>query len=255
MKTRSMLLTTLLLSLATLPGSPAFAASPASAAETASDAAARRLIAEIRAELRPVEDQIRRSRFVAALERGEVPLSSLRAFAGDQYNIIRSDLRSNAAMASRFGTTPGGQFFRDLVNGEALALGYILDFARALGLSEADLQAYEPRPRAQTYPSYVTALAHYGTDADIAASYLVNFAVFGENTGRMAVALRRKYGFTAQDTAFFDFFAGTDPNFEPQALAIIGAGLRGCAKERDIKRSARLLQAYEKDFWDAVAEN
>lgn len=251
MKTRSLVLTTLALSLAPLS---AFAQS-AAVSTTSADTAARRLIAEIRAELRPVENQIRNAPFLAALERGEVPLSSLRAFAGEQYNIIRSDLRSNAQMVSRFGTTPGGPFFIDLVNGESIAFGLLLDFARALGMSEADLRAYEPRPRAQTYPSYVTALAHYGTDADIAASYLVNFAVFGENTGRMANALRRRYGFSARDTAFFDFFATSDPAFEPAALAIIGAGLQGCANERDIKRSVRLLQAYEKDFWDAVGQN
>lgn len=243
MKTRSLFLTILILSLAILPGSPASAA--------AGENEARQLIAEIRAELRPVEDQIRQAPFLAALERGEVPLSRLRSFAGEQYNILHSDLRSNAHMVSRFGATPGGPFFVNLVNGESIAIGMFLDFARALGMSEADLQAYEPRPRAQTYPSYVTALAHYGTDADIAAAYLVNFAVFGENTGRMAAALRSKYGFTAQQTAFFDFFATPDPTFEPAAIAIIGAGLQGCASERDIKRSVRLLQAYEKDFWYA----
>jgi len=219
------------------------------------DNAARRLVEEIRAELRPIEDQIRNSPYLAALERGEVSRDNLRAFAGKQYSIIRSDLRSNAQMASRFGATPGGPFFRDLVNGEAIALGLILDFGKALGLTEADLAAYEPRPRAQTYPSYVTALAHYGTDADIAAAYLVNFAVFGENTGRMGAALRSRYGFSAQDTAFFDFFSGLPPEFEPQGLAIIASGLQGCAEERQIKRAARLLQAYEKDFWDAVAQN
>jgi hypothetical protein len=52
------------------------------------------------------------------------------------------------------------------------------------------------------------------------------------------------------------FFGGVpDPAFEPAALAIIEAGLRGCASERDIRRSVRLLQAYEKDFWYAVGQN
>src|SRR6185295_11740767 len=125
--TRSTRLSILILVLSLIPVAPA----------SASDSAARRLIAEIRAELAPIENQIRHAPFLDSLERGEVPLSLLRAFAGEQYNIIRSDLRSNAEMASRFGATPGGPFFRDLVNGEALALGYILDFGRALGMSEA----------------------------------------------------------------------------------------------------------------------
>jgi len=32
-------------------------------------------------------------------------------------------------------------------------------------------------------------------------------------------------------------------------------GLNSCASPADVRRSARLLQAYEKDFWDAVALN
>jgi pyrroloquinoline quinone (PQQ) biosynthesis protein C len=217
---------------------------------------ARRLVAEIRAELRPIEDQIRNHPYLAALENGEVTLDNLRAFSGEQYNILRSDLRSDAHMVTRFGSTPGAPFFVDLVNGESIAIGLMLDFAAALGRSEADLQAYEPRPRGQTYPSYAAWLGFYGSDADIAAAYLVNFPVFGENSGRMGTALRNRYGFTAEQTAFFDFFSSLPSSFEPAALAIIEAGLdSGCADRRSIKRAARLLQAYEKDFWDAVAEN
>lgn len=216
---------------------------------------ASRLIREIRAELAPVEEQIRNHPFITALESGQVSRDALRAFAGEQYNILRSDLRSDAAMVARFGATPGAPFFVDLVGGEAAAIGLMLDFARALGWGDAELQAYEPRPRGQTYPSYAAWLGAYASSADIAAAYLVNFPVFGENTGRMAVALRGRYGFTAEETAFFDFFSGLPPTFEPAALAIIEEGLdNGTADARDIKRAARLLQAYEKDFWDAVAQ-
>lgn len=163
---------------------------------------------------------------------------------------------SDAHMVTRFGSTPGAPFFVDLVNGESIAIGLMLDFATALRRSEADLQAYEPQPRGQTYPSYAASLGFYATDADIAAAYLVNFPVFGENTARMNAALQNRYGFTAQQTAFFDFFSSLPPTFEPQALAIIERGLdSGSADARSIKRAARLLQAYELDFWDAVAAN
>jgi pyrroloquinoline quinone (PQQ) biosynthesis protein C len=215
---------------------------------------AQELVEEIRAELRPVEEQIRHHPYLEALEAGKVSRDNLRAFAGEQYHILTSDLRSDAHMVARFGATPGAAFFLDLVNGEAIAIGLLRDFAAALGLTEADLQAYEPRPRGQTYPHYAAWLGFYAAAADIAAAYLVNFPVFGENTGRMGAALRSRYGFTAEHTAFFDFFAALPPSFEPAALAIIEAGLDSGVEPRTIKRAARLLQAYEKDFWDAVAE-
>ncbi len=56
-------------------------------------------------------------------------------------------------------------------------------------------------------------------------------------------------------TAYFDFLAFLPPSFETDAVAIVARGLDAAAERRAIKRSARLLQAYEKDFWDAVAED
>lgn len=217
--------------------------------------AARRLVEQLRAELKPVDDQIANSPYLTALEHHQVSLANLRAFVGEEYSISRSDLRSDAEMASRFGTQPHGQFFIDLVTGEAQGLALLLDFARALGMDERALQAYEPRPGAQTYPSYAAWLGFYGSQADIAAAYLLNFPVFGANTGRMGVALRRVYGFSAKDTAYFDYFGTLPPSFETDALNVIQDGLNSCASTADIRRSARLLQAYEKDFWDTVALN
>lgn len=216
---------------------------------------ARRLIEDLRQELAGVENQIRNHPYVAAVEAGEVSLANLRAFAGEQYSIIRSDLRAAAQLVARYGATPSGRFFQGILEGEVLALGYLIQFAQALGWSEQDLEEYEPNPRAQTYPSYVTWMSVNASDAQVAAAFLLNFPVFGENLGRMAVALRTRYGLSQEATAFFDFFAELPPTFEADALAIIGAGLCGCADERAIRRSARLLQSYELDFWDAVAEN
>lgn len=228
-------------------------AAPAAAA--ANNQAARKLVDDLRRDLAPIETQIRNHPYLTALENHQVPLSNLRAFAGEQYHIIASDLRSAAQLVARYGATPSGSFFQGILEGEIIARDYLLRFAAALGWTEADLEAYEPNPQAQTYPSYVTWMSVHASDAQVAASYVVNFAVFGENLGRMANALRTRYGFSAHDTAYFDFFAVLPPDFEPTALSVIEAGLDNCADVREIKRSARLLQAYELDFWDAVAEN
>lgn len=216
---------------------------------------AERLLAEMRRDLAPVENQIRNHPYLTALENGQVPLSNLRAFAGEQYNIIASDLRSAAQLTARYGAEPSGAFFNGIIGSEVITRDYIIRFAAALGWTEEDLKAYEPNPRAQTYPSYVTWMSVHASDGQVAAAYAVNFAVFGENLGRMGAALRSKYGLSAEDTAYFDFFAVLPPDFEPTALSILQNDLDGCADVRQIKRTARLLQAYELDFWDAVAAN
>jgi hypothetical protein len=54
------------------------------------------------------------------------------------------------------------------------------------------------------------------------------------------------------ETAFFDLFASPPAEFEGQALAVVEAGLERGTDPRLIKRAARLLQGYEKLYWDTL---
>jgi|HubBroStandDraft_4_1064222.scaffolds.fasta_scaffold907138_1 hypothetical protein len=69
--------------------------------------------------------------------------------------------------------------------GEALA-----KFTVALGMSDEKLRASEPIPAAFAYSAFVASLGMYGSDAEFAAAFLVNFAAWGANCGRMSIALR-----------------------------------------------------------------
>ena len=213
---------------------------------------ARSLIEEIKRELDSVEQEIRGHPYLAELEAGRVRREDLRLFAGEQYHIIRSDLRSVALLVNRFGATPSGPFFQAVLGGEAAALEALRAFASAVAMDEAQLQAHEPAPGAQAYPAFMAWLALYGSDAEVAAGFLVNFQAWGANCGRMSRALRAEYSLTANDTAFFDLFASPPAEFEAGALAVVESGLARGTDPRLIKRAARLLQGYEKLYWDTL---
>jgi len=216
---------------------------------------ARGLVTQIRADLAGVEDQIRNVPFLAEVEAGTASREQIAALAAEQYSIIRSDWSSFSQMTARFDDPQSRQFFGGIASGEAEALQLLLDFAATMGLDEQDLAAYEPRPKAQTYPSRVAWIASNADRAAAGASFLVNFAVFGENMGRLRNALINKYGFSAEQVGFFSFFAEPIPGFEENAIEVIAAGLRRGACPREARRQARLLQAYELDFWQAVGES
>jgi hypothetical protein len=213
---------------------------------------AQRLIGEIRRELDPVEQAIRRHPYLSALEAGRVRREDLTRFAGEQHHIIRSDLRSVALLVSRFGTTPCGPFFQAVLGGETAALAALGAFAAAVGMDGARLQAYEPVPGAHAYTAFMAWLALYGSEAEVAAGFLVNFGAWGANCGRMSRALRDRYGFTEEATAFFNLFAAPAPEFEGQAMAVVAGGLARGDDPRLVKRSSRLLQGYENLFWDTL---
>ncbi|HSN97919.1 MAG TPA: hypothetical protein VLS89_06460 [Candidatus Nanopelagicales bacterium] len=219
-----------------------------------SRAKARKLVKRIRKDLDAVEDQIRNVPFLDAVEAGTASIEQIAAVAAEEYSIVLSDANSFAQMADRWDSPQGSQLFSGLVAGEAVAFQLLLDFAATVGLDEQDLIAYEPRPKGQTYPSRVAWIASNADRASAAASFLVNFEVFGENMGRMRDALVNVYGFEPEEVGFFGLFADPIPGFEDDAIEVIAAGLREGACTRDVRRSARLLQAYELDFWQAVGE-
>jgi hypothetical protein len=220
---------------------------------SAARAEARLLVDRIRQDLAEVEEEIRNVAFISEVEAGAATVEQIAAVAAEEYNIILSDMDSFTRMAALW-DSEDSQFFSDLAYGEQLAMPLLLDFAAVVGLCEADLTAYEPRPKAQTYPSRVAWIASNADRASAAASFLVNFDVFGENMARVRDALTSVYGFTSEQIEFFSFFAEPIPGFEDDAIEVIAVGLLEGACPRDVSRSARLLQAYELDFWQVASE-
>jgi hypothetical protein len=215
---------------------------------------AKTLLEEIRQDLQPITEQLLRHPYVQALEEGKIGREKLRIFAGEQYNIIASDLKSAAYVVSRYGSGPSGDFFLGILQGERTAWDALLTFARALGLSEAQLREHEPLPGAHAYTCYMAWLALYASDAEIAAAYLVNFPAWGQNCGRLSGILKARFGLGEKEVAFFDLFASPPVTFEANALSVIQQGVDRGVDPRQLGRAARLLQAYELMYWDTLFE-
>jgi pyrroloquinoline quinone (PQQ) biosynthesis protein C len=215
---------------------------------------ARELIAETRAQLKATEDNLLAHPYLSAVEEGRISEEKLRLFAGEQYHIINSDLRSAALLVSRQEHGPNREFFLGTVQGEATAGDALLAFARALGMNGEGLHSYEPMPGCQAYPAYVAWLAAYGSAADFAAAFLVNLPAWGGSCARMSAVLKGKYGLSSEAVAFFDLFAAPAPEFETDSLRVIQYGLDRGADVRAVARAARLIQAYELMYWDTLYE-
>ncbi|WP_165975526.1 transcriptional regulator [Actinomadura rubrisoli] len=195
------------------------------------------------------------NRFLELLETGELPRERLVWLAGEEYRIVGSDRRSFALLAARFPDSPAGELFLGLAQGEGQALILLDGFAVALGESEKNLRAYEPRPFAQAYPAYLAQRAAFGTAGEVALAMLANLEEWGAYCSRTAKALRAHYGFSEEAVGFFTFFAESPPGFEEQALAVVAAGLAAGDDPAEIARAARLLHAYESAFWHALVED
>ena len=211
------------------------------------------LVDQVSLDLALVEAELRTHRYVAAVADGSCSRAGLQAFVGTQYHLADSDTRSIALLIHRFGDRPIAGFFRDVLTGEFAAHDGIEVLGRKLGMTRADLEAYEPSAQGFAYGAYLLWLTNHGSAAEVMCGMLVNFAAWGANCARMGEGLRAHYDCTPADTAFVDGFAAL-PSFRPEALPVIQDGLDRGEDPLRIRRTARLFQAYEMMFWDAMAE-
>lgn len=215
---------------------------------------AQELLAAIQSQLRPLEERLKAHQYVAALEEGQIALENLRLFAGEQYSIITSDLRSVAFLLSRHSNLTSRTYLLTTLQGEAAAHTALLNFAAALGMDEQELQGYEPLPGCQAYTAYVAWLALYGSEAELATAFVVNLPVWGLNCGRMSSALQSVYKLDSKAVAFFDLFAQVPQEAGAEVVRVIQEGLDRGILVQAITRAARLIQAYELMFWDTLFE-
>jgi thiaminase len=213
---------------------------------------AQHLCARVRQDLVDVEERIRGNPWVAELEAGRLSTEALRAFAGEQHQVIASDLRSFEVLTQRFTAEPAHDYLASMTGGERVALQALGAFATAVGLDSPALQSYEPVSGCQAYPSYVARLARDGTPAEVAGALLVNLDAWGSCCARIADALPDTHQLAPQDCAFFAHFAGPTTELERSSLEVIDAGLAQGVEPASIKRAARLLQAYELLFWESL---
>ncbi|MGD8372490.1 MAG: hypothetical protein PVF76_16785 [Syntrophobacterales bacterium] len=211
------------------------------------------VVQKIRSDLSAIDEEIRRHPYLDAIQAGTVPKEALRSFAGHQYHIVTSDLRSIAFIIQRFGHPPCRDFFIEVLRGELAAIGRIVTMAQRLGMTEKELESYEVSPGGFAYATFMAWQSAYASAAEFTCGILVNFDAWGFNCGCMSKALRETYGFSSEETAFLDGFADLPP-FEEEAIEIIQHGLDNGVEPKAIHRGARLFQGYEKMFWDTMAQ-
>ncbi len=213
---------------------------------------ARQLIDDTRAVLAESDDTIRGHRFVVAVEKGEVDRTALHAFCGYQYQMWKSN--STAVSMARFEDHPYRDVFLTPPEVEAGAAREIAALAERLGMNAAVLERFEPSAEAFGYAAYKAWLICFGSAAEMACARALNLAAWGYNCGKISHGLQTHYGLSSDETHFFDGFSGLE-ELEAKAAKVIDDDLRKGVEPYLITRAARLMQAYEIMFWDAMARD
>lgn len=227
------------------------------AMETAKSA--KEIIASLRKEPFSLEtdEKLANHPVVQEARAGTLSLKVVERFLCEQYHIIAADTRTMEHLVARFEANEVlREYFQFFLAGEKMGYGKLLNMAKAMKLSESDLENYEPQANAQGYPSYLCRLAHYGEAPQIAAAIAVNFPAFGQMCSSLADSLKKNYNMKEEDVDFVRFFAAGDlDEGAVKAIEAYNTNEKGKLNEvhyKDIKRAVRLLQAYEVMFWDSI---
>ena len=213
---------------------------------------ARELLASAREALSPAEND---NRLVPLIASGQAPRSVFATIAAEESRIVRSDWRSFLTIAARCTEHNSRVLFTGLAAGEGLALTKLDTLARATGMDEAALRAYQAKAGCQAYPAYLAWLCLFGEPADVVIALIANFAAWGDYCAIIAAAMREHYGFDDQACGFFDFFATPMPEVEEQAVAAVQAGIDAGRQTDEALTYGRLFQAYELMFWNTIADS
>jgi thiaminase len=209
---------------------------------------AKELLGRIRRELEPLNNQILNHPLIRDAEDGKLSMNTIRAFIINQWYIINHDPKSLAIALSRSRTIEELEFFKTLLDGDYVALHELMKLMRELGIEVKDPVTFEVVPEAIQYTHYLSWLANYATTREFALAITVNMPVWGSNVTRLGNALRSRYGI--REVGFFDVFKGPYTELENKAVNIAG-DLDEDSVVR-VMNMARIIQAYEKAFWDAI---
>jgi hypothetical protein len=135
-----------------------------------------------------------------------------------------------------------------LMDGDYHALMELRKLMREVGVEEDDPVGMGISPSAVSYTHYLAWLAQYATIGEFIFALIINLPVWGSNVVRLGNALGR-YGI--RELGFFEAFRGPFDEIEGEAVKVMGTYLDDSSIRRMIS-IAKLIQSYEKLFWDSL---
>jgi len=206
------------------------------------------LLDGVRKELEEINQRIINHPYILDAERGELSGDKMKRFVEQQYYIVSYDARSLALMVQRSRSLKEANYFSKLMQGDLIALESLLELAGEFGTNISELEAAEILPEAVAYTHYISWLALYASPGEQAFALVVNLPVWGSGCARLGKALREKY--PVKKTAFLDAFGSLPAWIEDEAAEIIE--VYPPQFEVRMRAMAKLIQAYELGFWDAI---
>lgn len=199
-------------------------------------------IEKLRHELKDINDKILKHPFITEAVQGNLSLDKIKLFVENQFYIASNDSKALAIMYSR-AEYPDNEFFLKLLVSHQKALERLRDL---INYFKIDLREIKVNARIVSYTHFFFNLAFLGSLQEQIVAILINFPIFIEAINKLGKALKENY--QIQEVSFFQE-AKWDRELEYLALKILE---KYNLQDEKIKRTARLIQEYELEYWDSL---
>lgn len=185
------------------------------------------------------------------IEQGEVTREQLRCFALQDWWLVREAYRLDALAIAAASDLQTQELLIAKLQPKLGGYQHLWRFGAAFGLTRADFDAVEPLAGCMALTTFFYWMLAYGSPAEKLASVSASEDIFTQICLRIAPALMRNYGLSAEEVLFFTAHEEIDKHITPVDAALL-AHYQSAGDRRQVTRAVRLSHEFELMFYDTI---
>jgi thiaminase/transcriptional activator TenA len=202
-------------------------------------------------DLQPLRQKLLYHPLWRGIEQGTVTREQLRRFALQDWWLVREAYRLDALAIAGAPDLETQELLIAKLQPKVGGYEHLWRFGAAFGLTRADFEAVEPLAGCMALTTYFYWMLTYGTPAERLAAVSASEDIFIQICLRIAPALQRHYGLSAEEVLFFTVHEQIGEHVTPVDDALL-ARYQSDAERRQITRAVRLSHEFELLFYDTV---
>jgi pyrroloquinoline-quinone synthase len=202
-------------------------------------------------DLQPLRQKLLYHPLWAGIEQGTTTREQLRRFALQDWWLVREAYRLDALAIASAPDLETQELLISKLQPKVGGQHHLWRFGAAFGLTRADFAAVEPLAGCMALTNFFYWMLAYGSPAEKLASVSASEDIFIQICLRIAPALQRNYGLSAEEIQFFTVHEEIGERVTPVDEALL-ARYQSLPERRLITRAVRLSHEFELLFYDTI---
>lgn len=205
-------------------------------------------------DMQPLRQKLLYHPLWTGIEQGTVTREQLRRFALQDWWLVREAYRLDALAIAAATDLETQELLIAKLQPKVGGYQHLWRFGAAFGLTRADFDTVEPLAGCMALTTFFYWMLAYGSPAEKLAAVSASEDIFIQICLRIAPALQRHYGLSAEEVLFFTAHEQIGEHVTPVDEALL-ARYQSAADRRQITRAVRLSHEFELMFYDTIIAN